>query len=147
MKKIFTNGCFDVLHKGHFELLKYCKSMGYVIVGLNSDESIKNIKGENRPYFSENDRKFMLESCKYVDEVILFNETTPYDLIKKIKPDIIIKGGDYKKEDVSGYGLAEIKIFDYLDGYSTTNILNGKKNKEKKDIEVEQPFFIGDFFH
>lgn len=146
MKKIFTNGCFDVLHKGHFELLKYCKSMGYVIVGLNSDISVKNIKGINRPYFSEIDRKFMLESCKYVDEVILFEETTPYNLIKKIQPDIIVKGGDYKKEEVSGYGLAEIKIFEYMDGYSTSNILNNIK-ESKKELKIQPEFFIGDFFH
>lgn len=123
MKKIFTNGCFDILHKGHFELLKYCKNFGYVVVGINSDASIKKLKGEGRPIFSQEDRKFMLLSCKYVDEVIIFEEETPYDLIKKIKPDIIVKGGDYTLSNVVGNNLAKIKIFNYLDGYSTTKTL------------------------
>lgn len=123
MKKIFTNGCFDVLHRGHFELLKHCRSLGHVIVGLNSDKSVTRIKGSSRPYFSEKDRKFMLLSCKYVDEVVLFDEETPYDLIKKIKPDIIVKGGDYTIETVVGSDLCEVEIFSYIDGYSTTKIL------------------------
>ena len=123
MRVVFTNGCFDVLHRGHVELLKYSKSLGTVVVGLNSDQSVKNLKGENRPFFSEEDRKFMLESCKYVDEVIIFNEETPYNLIKKINPDIIVKGGDYKSDDVVGNDIAKVKIFNYIDGYSTTKIL------------------------
>ena len=123
MRVVFTNGCFDVLHRGHVELLKYSKSLGTVVVGLNSDQSVKNLKGENRPFFSEEDRKFMLESCKYVDEVIIFNEETPYNLIKRINPDIIVKGGDYKSDDVVGNDIAKVKIFNYIDGYSTTKIL------------------------
>ena len=120
---IFTNGCFDVLHRGHFELLRYCKSLGHVIVGLNSDKSVTELKGPSRPYFNEEDRKFMLLSCKYVDEVRVFDEQTPYDLIKKIKPDIIVKGGDYIPDTVVGSDLCEVKIFNYIDGYSTTKIL------------------------
>jgi D-beta-D-heptose 7-phosphate kinase/D-beta-D-heptose 1-phosphate adenosyltransferase len=123
VKIVFTNGCFDILHRGHFELLKYCKSLGYVIVGLNSDNSIRQLKGETRPFFSQKDRAFMLKSCKYVDEVIVFEENTPYDLIKQVKPDIIVKGGDYQPNNVVGCDLAEIKIFNHLDGYSTTDIL------------------------
>ena len=123
MKIVWTNGCFDILHRGHVELLKYSKSLGTVVVGLNSDQSVKNLKGENRPFFSEEDRKFMLESCKYVDEVIIFNEETPYNLIKRINPDIIVKGGDYKSDDVVGNDIAKVKIFNYIDGYSTTKIL------------------------
>ena len=111
MSVVFTNGCFDVLHRGHFELLKYCKSLGDVIVGINSDESIKNLKGPSRPVFSVEDRKFMLESCKYVDGVVIFEEDTPYNLIKQLKPDIIVKGGDYRKEDVVGHDIAEVRIF------------------------------------
>jgi len=126
MNIIFTNGCFDVLHRGHIELLKYCKSLGQVIVGLNSDKSVKKLKGENRPYFSEKDREFMLKSCRYVDGVVVFDEETPYNLIKKIKPDIIVKGGDYKEEDVIGNDLAKVKIFNYVNGYSTTKILEAK---------------------
>ena len=123
MRTIFTNGCFDVLHRGHFELLKYCKSLGNVIVGLNSDASIKRLKGKTRPVFAQEDRVFMLQSCIYVDEIIVFDEDTPYNLIVQIKPDIIVKGGDYSPEEVVGNDLCEVKIFNYINGYSTTNIL------------------------
>ena len=84
MKKIFTNGCFDILHRGHFELLKYCKNLGHVVVGINTDDSVKRLKGPARPFFSQKDRIFMLDSCKYVDEVILFNEDTPYKGVAEI---------------------------------------------------------------
>lgn len=124
---IFTNGCFDVLHRGHFELLKYCRSLGKVIVGVNTDNSVKRLKGKSRPFFNQQDRVFMLEACKYVDEVLLFEEDTPYDLIKKIKPDIIVKGGDYKPAEVVGNNLAKVIIFNYIDGYSTSNTLSGIK--------------------
>ncbi len=123
MKKVFTNGCFDVLHRGHFELLKYCKSLGYVIVGLNSDTSVKSLKGETRPVFSQQDREFMLRSCRYVDEVYVFDEDTPYSLIKQTRPDIIVKGGDYTIDTVVGHDLCEVKIYKYIDGYSTTKTL------------------------
>ena len=123
MKTIFTNGCFDILHPGHIKLLKYCKSLGHVIVGLNSDESVKALKGDSRPYFSAEDRKLILESCIYVDKVIVFEEETPYNLIKNVKPDIIVKGGDYRKQDVVGNDLAKIEIVDFAKGYSTTSVL------------------------
>ncbi len=127
-KVIFTNGCFDILHRGHFELLKYCKSLGStVIVGLNSDKSVKKLKGESRPFNNQKDRKFALESCKYVDHVMIFDETTPYNLINQLKPDIIVKGGDYKKKDVVGYDIATVKIFKFVKGYSTTNVLKDKE--------------------
>lgn len=124
MKIIFTNGCFDILHIGHVRLLEYAKSLGdYLIVGLNSDESIKKLKGEKRPINNQEDRKEILKSLKPVDEVLIFNEQTPLELIKKIKPKIVVKGGDYKKEQVVGYGLAEVIIFNYIDGHSTTQII------------------------
>lgn len=126
-KKIFTNGCFDIIHRGHLELLRHCKSLGYVVVGVNTDNSVRGLKGPERPFFSQQDRRFMLESIKYVDEVHFFDEETPYNLIKKVKPDIIVKGGDYKPEDVVGSDLCEVRIFNYLDGYSTTNVLKGIK--------------------
>ena len=126
MSVVFTNGCFDILHRGHVELLKYCKSLGSVIVGLNSDKSVKKLKGDSRPFFCQEDRKFMLESCKYVDGVVIFDEETPYNLIKRLKPGIIVKGGDYKPEEVIGSDIARIKIFNYIDGYSTTKILETK---------------------
>ena len=123
-KIIFTNGCFDIIHRGHLELLKHCKEIGdYVIVGLNSDKSIKNLKGNSRPINCELDRKFLLESLKYVDEVIIFSEDTPYNLIKKIKPKIIVKGGDYSVESVVGNDIAEVEIFNYVKGYSTTKTI------------------------
>jgi len=123
MSVVFTNGCFDILHRGHLELLRYCKSLGYVIVGLNSDESVRHLKGEHRPINKELDRKFFLESLCFVDEVIIFKEITPYNLIKQIKPDIIVKGGDYTIDNVVGSDICEIKIFKYIDGYSTTKII------------------------
>jgi D-beta-D-heptose 7-phosphate kinase/D-beta-D-heptose 1-phosphate adenosyltransferase len=132
--KIFTNGCFDLLHIGHIELLKYSKSLGdYLVVGINSDNSIKKLKGQNRPVNNEYTRKLILESIKYVDEVIIFDEQTPLELIKKIQPQLIVKGGDYKKEDVVGYefeklGLLEVKIFNYVENNSTTLIIERIKN-------------------
>tara|TARA_B100000131_G_scaffold318971_1_gene363903 strand:- start:1305 stop:1694 length:390 start_codon:yes stop_codon:yes gene_type:complete len=123
MKRIFTNGCFDILHRGHVELLKYCKSMGYVIVGLNDDSSVKENKGLSRPFNNQYDRKFLLESLECVDEVLFFSEKTPYNLIKSLKPDIIVKGGDYTADEVVGRDLAEVKIFKFIDEYSTTKTI------------------------
>lgn len=126
---VFTNGCFDLLHIGHIELLKYAKSLGdYLIVAINSDQSIKKLKGQTRPINDEPTRKMLLESIKYVDEVIIFEENTPLQLIKDIQPNIIVKGGDYKKEDVVGYefeklGLLEVKVFNYVPNNSTTKII------------------------
>ena len=129
MKKIFTNGCFDILHRGHFELLKYCKSLGTVTVGLNSDKSVRRLKGNTRPFFSEIDRKFMLESSKYVDNVVLFDEDTPLNLIKSLNPDIIVKGGDYNVEDVAGHEICEVRIFNFIEGYSTTSVAEKVNNE------------------
>jgi len=122
-KIIFTNGCFDIIHRGHIELLKFCKSLGYVIVGLNSDKSIKILKGNDRPIVNEKDRKLLLESLKYVDEVVIFDEETPLNIIKRLKPDTIVKGGDYDKESVIGNNIADVIIFEFIDGYSTTKIV------------------------
>jgi D-beta-D-heptose 7-phosphate kinase/D-beta-D-heptose 1-phosphate adenosyltransferase len=127
---IFTNGCFDIVHRGHLELLKFCKSLGAtVVVGINSDASIKKLKGEKRPINNQEDRVFMLESLKYVDKVIVFEEETPYNLIKKIKPDTIVKGSDYKKEEVVGFDLCEVVIFENIDGYSTTKKIQDISNR------------------
>jgi rfaE bifunctional protein nucleotidyltransferase chain/domain len=124
MKIIFTNGCFDILHRGHIDLLRYCKSLGgKVIVGLNSDKSVKKLKGDQRPINSQEDRKFLLESIKYVDKVFIFSNNTPYELIKKIKPDIIVKGGDYLPNEVVGKDIAKVRIFNYVKGYSTSETI------------------------
>jgi len=130
--RVFTNGCFDILHRGHVELLEYCDRLvldagyhgGKVVVGLNSDSSVRKLKGRDRPTNSQEDRKYVLQSLKFVDEVLIFEEDTPYELIKRVKPDIIVKGGDYKKENVVGNDLCEIRIFNYKEGYSTTNLLS-----------------------
>ena len=121
---VFTNGCFDILHRGHFELLKFCNSFGQVTVGLNSDNSVKKLKGSGRPVNNFEDRKFALESCKYVAKVIGFDEETPYRLIQEIQPDLIVKGGDYKIEDVVGGDMAEVKIFKLVQGKSTSSLLS-----------------------
>ena len=129
-KTVFTNGCFDILHRGHIELLKFCKGMGKVVVGLNSDSSVSSLKGPTRPVFTERDRKFMLESCRYVDEVRVFEEDTPYNLIKVVKPDIIVKGSDYEIEDVVGNDLCKsVILFNYVDGYSTTQIIKNLSDR------------------
>ena len=129
-KIVFTNGCFDMIHRGHIELLKFCSQLGKkVIVGLNSDESVKKLKGDNRPINSQEDRKILLESIRYVNSVIVFKEDTPYNLIKSLKPDIIVKGGDYNPEDVVGKDLAEVKIFKYVEGYSTSKTIQDITNR------------------
>ncbi len=128
MIKVFTNGCFDILHIGHVRCLEYAKKQGdYLIVGLNSDTSVKKLKGKDRPFNTQSLRKEMLEALRCVDEVIIFEEDTPYNLIFKIKPDIIVKGGDYTHDEVVGNGIAEVRSFNFVDGHSTTNIL---KNNE-----------------
>ena len=121
---IFTNGCFDILHRMHIELLKFCKSKGdYVIVGLNSDASVKALKGDKRPINKQDDRKYVLESLKFVDEVIIFEEETPFNLVKELRPDEIVKGGDYKVEDIAGHEFAPVVLFNYNNSYSTTKAL------------------------
>lgn len=122
--KVFTNGCFDILHKGHIELLAYCKSLGHVTVGLNSDDSVKRLKGSSRPMNTESDRKRILEAIRYVDEVVIFGEDTPYELLLRLKPDVIVKGGDYRAHEVIGSDLCEVRIFETVKGYSTTDIVN-----------------------
>tara|TARA_B100000941_G_C28306610_1_gene449304 strand:+ start:132 stop:527 length:396 start_codon:yes stop_codon:yes gene_type:complete len=129
-KTVFTNGCFDVLHRGHIELLKFSKRIGdQLVVGLNSDESIRRIKGADRPINNQKDRKMMLEELRCVDKVIIFDEDTPYDLIQSVNPDIIVKGGDYTPQEVVGNDLAEVVIFGTIHGYSTTKIIKDSSNR------------------
>jgi rfaE bifunctional protein nucleotidyltransferase chain/domain len=125
---VWTNGCFDILHRGHFEMLEYAKSLGdYLVVGIDSDQKVKNDKGWNRPYNSEKDRKFALECLQSVDKVVIFN--TPNELsglIEAMTPDIMVIGSDWRGKKVVGEAhTKELKFFDRIGDYSTTNILKG----------------------
>jgi len=127
---VFTNGCFDIIHSGHLDLLKEARSYGdKLIVGLNSDKSISKLKGPDRPIIGQSERKKILSALKFVDEVIIFNEENPLKLIKKLKPSILVKGADYSKEQVIGgefvesYG-GQIKLVKLVKGKSTSNIIN-----------------------
>ena len=129
-KIVFTNGCFDIIHVGHIRYLSKAKELGDIlIVGLNSDESVKKLKGDNRPINSFEDRAILLSSLRFVDSVIIFKEQTPDNLIKKIVPDILVKGGDYKLEDIVGYQTVienggQVKTLSFYDGYSSSNYIN-----------------------
>lgn len=129
-KVVFTNGCFDILHVGHIRYLKKARDLGDILViGLNSDLSVKKIKGEKRPIVPEEERAEMLLALEAVDYVVLFDEETPYSLIKEIKPDILVKGGDWNLEDIVGGDIVKknggmVKNISYVDGKSTTNIIN-----------------------
>lgn len=128
---VFTNGCFDILHYGHLRLLYEARQLGdRVIVGLNSDVSIRAIKGKNRPIIPQKERKAALEILSFVDMVLLYNEATPIKLVQNIKPDILLKGGDYLEKDIIGreYAVTTVTI-PFEDGYSTTNIINSIRSK------------------
>lgn len=123
---VFTNGCFDIVHSAHIKLLKYSKNLGEkLIVGLNSDSSIKQIKGEDRPINNEEERIDYLSSLEWIDYIILFNDTTPYNILKILQPNIMIKGGDYTIDKIIGSEFAnQVIIYDYIEKYSTTNTIN-----------------------
>lgn len=128
-KIVFTNGCFDILHVGHIRLLNDAKKLGDIlVVGINSDSSVKKLKGENRPVNIESDRKTLLESLKSVDYVFTFDEDNPLNLIKKIRPNILVKGGDYN-ENIIGSDFVienggEVKILCFHEGYSSSKYIN-----------------------
>ncbi len=130
-KVIFTNGCFDILHAGHVKYLEEAKSFGDIlVVGLNSDESVSSLKGESRPINSFQDRATVLAALEVVDFVVEFKEQTPYNLIKEIKPDILVKGGDYEGKEIVGSDIAkETKLVQFVDGKSTTDIIQKVKNR------------------
>ncbi|EHV1040638.1 D-glycero-beta-D-manno-heptose-7-phosphate kinase [Campylobacter lari] len=125
-KVVFTNGCFDIMHYGHIKYLEKAKKLGDIlVVGLNSDESVKRLKGNSRPINLEFQRACMLASMYFVDYVVIFNEDTPYELIEFLKPDVLVKGADYKDKEVVGSNLVKkVELIDFEDGFSTTNIIN-----------------------
>lgn len=126
---VFTNGVFDILHVGHLKLLKHAKTLGNkLVVGINSDTSVKRIKGDARPINDQHTRKQALEELGYIDQVLIFNEDTPLETMEMLKPDIIVKGGDYIPETVVGNHLAEVVIFPTIEGHSTTKTID-KMNK------------------
>lgn len=134
-KVVFTNGVFDILHIGHVDYLRRAKELGDIlVVAVNSDESVHRIKGPERPIMGEKDRAFVVSNLKSVDYVCIFSEDTPYETIRLIQPDVLVKGADWKVEDVVGRDIVEARggkviTMKYLDGKSTTNII-------RKIIEV-----------
>jgi rfaE bifunctional protein nucleotidyltransferase chain/domain len=134
-KIVFTNGCFDLLHLGHIDYLSKAKDHGNVlIVGVNTDASVQRLKGENRPVKDEVSRSMIMASLQFVNAVVLFDEDTPYELIKLVQPDVLVKGSDYEPEDIVGYDIVkarggEIVTIDFLAGYSTTGIIEKIKSE------------------
>ena len=132
----FTNGCFDLLHRGHVHVLRAAKACAdLLIVGINSDESVKQIKGPMRPVLAESDRCELLGAMEMVDFVILFNEPDPYQLIAAIRPDVLVKGGDWNSEKIIGADLVEeaggsVVIVPYIKGFSTTEIIERITNSD-----------------
>ena len=126
---VFTNGCFDVLHLGHLHVLASAKAYGTkLIVGLNSDASVMRLKGNSRPIFDEQVRSWQLAVLAFVDAIIIFEEDTPLNLIKAIKPQVLVKGGDYNISEIVGASFVsenggEVKVIPFLGGFSTTNII------------------------
>jgi len=132
MKTIFVNGTFDLLHRGHIELLNYAKSLGdYVCVGIDTDDRVREMKGPTRPIYNQNERKFFLENLKAVDEVRFFsNDSELEGLVKSVKPDIMIVGSDWKDKSVIGsYWAAELIFFDRIGEYATTKTVQDIINR------------------
>lgn len=133
-KIVFTNGCFDILHIGHLRYMEEAAKLGDILViGLNSDASVRRLKGEERPINSQEDRAELLSALEFVDYVVIFDEDTPYELIKKIQPDVLVKGGDYKPEEVIGKDIVEarggeLRLLRFVEGKSTTNIISKIKH-------------------
>lgn len=129
VKIVFTNGCFDILHYGHVLYLAKAKELGdKLIIGLNSDDSVKKLKGKGRPINKQEHRAFVLAALSVVDAVVIFKEETPDKLIKFLVPDVLVKGGDYKIEDVVGADTVvnaggKVSLINFVDGFSTTDLL------------------------
>ena len=130
-KIVFTNGCFDIIHSGHISLLEKAKDLGDIlIVGLNADSSVKKLKGPSRPINKEKDRAIVLSAIEMVDKVIIFKEDTPYEILKFIKPDILVKGADYKRSKIVGTEFAKKTVrINLVKGQSTSGTIKRMKNK------------------
>jgi len=133
-KIVFTNGCFDILHRGHIDVLAKTADLGdKLIIGLNSDSSIRKLKEDNRPIVDEKSRALLLAAFSFVDAIVLFSEQTPFNLITDIKPDILAKGGDYKIEEIVGHEVVqqnggEVITIPLTEGFSSTNIIDKIQN-------------------
>ena len=133
---VFTNGCFDILHLGHIDYLEKSKQQGdKLVIGLNTDKSVSRLKGKGRPILNEETRARILAALEFVDAVTYFDQQTPYELIKKVVPDILVKGNDYNIEEIVGYDIVtenggKVVTIDLVDGYSTTDII--EKIKKQK---------------
>ena len=136
---VFTNGCFDILHRGHAAYLQEAKTLGdKLIVGVNADVSVKRLKGANRPINREEDRAYLMASLAAVDYVVIFAEDTPHELLSHIRPNVLVKGGDYRLEEVVGREFAqEVRLIDFVDGYSTTQtILKMRTGEASQSADV-----------
>ena len=133
-KVVFTNGCFDIIHRGHIEVLARTADLGdKLIIGLNSDQSIQKLKGEDRPIIDEQSRAILLAALSFVDAIVLFSEDTPLKLISDLLPDVLAKGGDYEIETIVGHEIVQknggkVKLVPFLDGFSSTTIIDKIKN-------------------
>lgn len=134
-KIVFTNGCFDILHVGHLHYLNEAKESGDLLfIGLNSDSSVKRLKGENRPINNESDRKYFLENLRMVDFVEIFEEDTPYNLINEVRPHVLVKGGDWKVDEIVGHDIVtsyggQVKNLSFINGHSTSNLISNLQGK------------------
>ena len=132
---VFSNGCFDILHRGHVEYLSKAADLGDIlIIGLNTDASVKRIKGPSRPVNDEKARAVVLAALEFVDAIMFFEEDTPYNLIKNVQPDVLVKGKDYKAEDIVGYDIVtnkggRVETIELVEGFSTTNTINKMKHE------------------
>lgn len=130
---VFTNGCFDIIHRGHVSYLAQARQLGdLLVVGLNSDASVRRLKGPSRPVNDEASRALVLASLEMVDYVVVFDEDTPYNLIKKTQPDVLVKGGDYTLDNIVGADLVmqrggKVLTIPFVEGFSTTSIIDNLK--------------------
>jgi D-beta-D-heptose 7-phosphate kinase/D-beta-D-heptose 1-phosphate adenosyltransferase len=132
-KIVFTNGCFDILHVGHVKYLQEAKAFGDILVlGINSDQSVRSLKGPDRPINCQEDRALIVASLASVDYVVIFSDETPYELIRSINPDVLVKGGDYEGKDVVGQDIVgDVRIVDFIEGKATTMTINRIRDNDR----------------